>query len=304
MGWAGHLGIPLLGLVLAGPCALAAEPPAFVKAPKPAVLQMPAASEASGLAAAVRGGEFLWLVNDSGGAPVLYLAGTDGADRGQVTVKSATNVDWEDLAGFSWQGKPYLLIADTGDNLSNRSVCTLYIVPEPALPSPGQVLKGAVEPAWTLAFRYPEGPRDCEAVAVDAAGGKVLLISKRTTPPEVYELPLQPAKSGLVVARKIGLTAVKPPAGLPHPYGAQPTGLDLSADGTMAAVVSYVSVFIFPKSPQETWAAAFARKPLVLPRHGLRQAESIAFSRNGQTLFIVSEGTRSPIVTYQLHRGG
>jgi DNA-binding beta-propeller fold protein YncE len=165
------------------------------------------------------------------------------------------------------------------------------------------VLNGAVKPAWTIEFRYPDGLRDCEAVAVDAARGKVILLSKRTIPPAVYELPLSPAKAGVAVAQKIGQTDVTPPpGGFPHPFGAQPTGLDLSADGTLAAVVTYVGIFVFPRNREESWAAAFARKPVVLPRHGLWQAESIAFSRDGKKLFVVSEGARSPIVTYQLQR--
>jgi len=120
----------------------------------------------------------------------------------------------------------------------------------------------------------------------------------------VYELPLQPANGGIVVARRIGQTDVSPPAGgFPHPFGAQPTGLDFSPDGPMAAGVPYVRVFVFPKRPNAPRAAVFARKPVILPRHSLAQAESIAFSRNGRTLWVVSEGARSPLVAYQLQGG-
>jgi hypothetical protein len=293
------MGTALLGLLLATSCGLAEKEFTWVKALQPVRLQAPAATETSGLAAAVRGGDFLWLVNDSGGEPALFLIGTDGSDRGKVRVESATNLDWEDLSGFSWRGKPYLLIADVGDNEGRRASCTLYIVPEPALPTAGETLNGTVKPEWTLTFRYPDRPRDCESVAVDAERGKVILISKRTTPLEVYELPLTPGKDGLLVARKIGQTSVKPPpGGLPHPFGAQPTGLDLSADGSMAAVLSYVGVFVFPRTPTESWATAFGRKPVMLPRHGLWQAEAIAFSRNGNTLFAVSEGAGTPIIRF------
>jgi hypothetical protein len=58
----------------------------------------------------------------------------------------------------------------------------------------------------------------------------------------VYELPLAPGKGGLVAAKKIGQTDLSPPpGGFPHPFGAQPTGLDLSPDGSMAAVVTRIS---------------------------------------------------------------
>lgn len=158
----------------------------FVKVPKPSRLQAPAANETSGLAATVSGDEGLWLVNDSGGEPVLYLVGQNGADRGRVRVETATNLDWEDLAGFSWQGKPYLLIADVGDNEARRATCTLYIVPEPARPHAGDAISGSVTPAWTIEFRYPDGPRDCESVAVDAVREKVILIQPNCTTGRIW----------------------------------------------------------------------------------------------------------------------
>jgi hypothetical protein len=294
----------LPALLVAVACGHAAEESGWVKAPQPAVLQAAAATETSGLAAAVRGTDCLWLVNDSGGEPALFLIGTDGRDRGKVRVEGARNLDWEDLASFSWRGKPYLLIADVGDNDGRRPACTLYIVPEPALPPAGGMLSGSVKPEWTLEFRYPNRPLDCEAVAVDAALGKVLLLSKRTSPPGVFELPLVPGKGGLLIARKIGQTDVTPPpGGFPHPFGAQPTGLDLSPDGSTAAVLSYVGVFVFTKGARESWAAAFARKPVILPRHGLPQAEAIAFSRDGKSLYAISEGARSRLISYQRQGG-
>src|SRR3546814_8112412 len=54
-----------------------------------------------------------------------------------------------------------------------------------------------LEPAWSIAFRWPDGARDCEAVAVDAQRGEVLLISKKRTPPELFALPLRPRDDGM-----------------------------------------------------------------------------------------------------------
>jgi hypothetical protein len=254
------------------------------------------------MAAAIGAKDLLWLVNDSGGTPTLHLAGTDGSDRGGVTVDSAHNVDWEDLASFSWQGKPFLLIADTGDNAARRKSCKLYLVPEPTLPAAGKMLQGAVKPQRVIEFRYPDGPRDCESVAVDAMQGKILLLSKRTTPPGLYELPLSPPKTaGVAVAKKIGSTELRAgPGVLPHPFATQPTGLDIRADCTQAAVLTYVGVFVFPRARGETWAQAFARQPTLPPPHGLPQAEALAFSRDGKSLFVASEGARSPLARYRL----
>ncbi|RYD45094.1 MAG: hypothetical protein EOP85_09120, partial [Verrucomicrobiaceae bacterium] len=263
-------------------------------------VQADAVNEASGMAVSPRDGRFLWIINDSGSRPSIHLVQTDGTKRGQVSLKNVRNNDWEDLSAFTLDGKSYLLVADTGDNASRRGSCTLWILREPALPGDGAMLDSTAIPGWKIDFTYEDGPRDCEAVAVDEKARKILLISKRTIPPQIYELPLVlEKKRGARVARKIGSTQVKCPVFSLIPFRDQPTGLDISADGRFAAAVTYYGVFLFPKKPKESWATAFARQPTPLAPHRLAQAESVAVSRDGKSIFVVSEGKNSPIVQYQ-----
>ena len=283
---------PFLASLLAT-CPLVAEP-AFLIQPDPARLRSPAISEASGLAVSPTDAGFLWLVNDSGGTSEVHLVTTDGTPRGSVTIHAA-NRDWEDLAAFMWNGEPHLLIADVGDNGSTRERVTLHVVREPVLPAAGKSLAGKVATAWKIEFTFEDGPRDCEAVAVDAAAGRILLISKRTEPPVVYELPLRPGKHP--VARRIGTTATLGP-GSNLPFGRQPTGMDISPDNRLAAVITYLGVFLFKRSPEQTWTQAFGEPPDFLGPHGLKQAESVAFSSDGRTIFAVSEKGNSPIIRY------
>ena len=274
---------------------LAAEP-AFVVQPGDAKLTSPAVTEASGLAASPSAEGFLWMVNDSGGTPEIHLAQTDGTPRGAVTVADAVNKDWEDLAAFTFNGKPHLLIADTGDNGSARETCNLYIVREPKLPAEGETLSGKAPILWQITFTYEDGARDCESVAVDAENAKIILISKRPDPPGIYELPLKPAKNA--IARKIGATETKTPGIVSVPFANQPTGLDFSADHRKAVIVTYLGVFLFQREEKESWADAFAKNPEVLAPHKLAQAEAVAFSRDGKSIFAVSEKPNSPIVRY------
>jgi hypothetical protein len=135
---------------------------------------------------------------------------------------------------------------------------------------------------------------------VDVAGKKILLLSKRTQPPELYELPLAPPTAGgTLTARKIGSTAVTAPLDSMIPHRNQPTGMDIATDQSFAAVVTYYGVFLFPKSPTESWPTAFSRKPVSLAPHILPQAESIAISDDGNDIFVVSEGRKSPIIRYR-----
>ena len=283
-----------------GSVAMADEPKvSFVREEPKFHIESKAVDEASGLAISGRDPAFMWIVNDSGADAVVHLAGTDGADRGRITVEGATNVDWEDMASFKLEGKPYLLISDAGDNESKRGDCVLYVIEEPVLPKEGQTLIASVKPSWTIPFSYEDGPRDCESVAVDARVGKVILISKRTKPPVVYELPLKP-KEAEATAKRLGETSVAPPKGVPLlPYIAQPTGMDISPDGSMGAIVSYFGVFVFPRTGKESWGEAFAKPPVILAPHGMAQAESVAFSKDGSVLTVLSERGDKRIVTYR-----
>lgn len=289
----------LLLVVSLCPALFAAETPDYVLSSNRPSLSLSASKETSGLAASKQMNGLFWIENDSGNGPDLYLVGTDGSYQGTLHVNKAANTDWEDLDSFVLDGHPYLLIADTGDNNAARDYCTIYIVPEPKFPVKGQILDA--KPAWTIRYRYEDGSRDCEAVAVDPADKKILLLSKRTRPPAVYELPLLPEPRGKIqTAKKVALTRVERPlSALASPYGNQPTGLSLSPDGSLAAILTYHSVFLFHRKKGETWASAFSKKPVMLAPHRLKQAEAISFSNDGKTIHVLPEGTNTPVVTYK-----
>ncbi len=270
--------------------------------------------EASGLAASRREAGLFWTHGDSGGEPVLRAIQADGTLRGTVRIVGAKNIDWEDIASFDWDGRAWLLVADTGDNQAARADCALYVIaePDPAALRPGAEVSARV--AWRIPVIYPDGPRDCEAVAVDAKEGKVYLLAKRVTPHGLYALPLRPAKAGEVApaAERVGETRAFPAAQgaqrwLPVAGGAfraQPTGMDFAADGSAAVVVTYGDVLVYPRIGDETWAAALARPPRRLAPHGLEQAEAVAFGAgvNGggaaAEIHVTSEGAGAPILRY------
>lgn len=268
----------------------------------------PLITEPSGLAASHRAPGVLWAHNDSGGQPVLYAITPAGRLLGRVRLAGATNVDWEDIAAFQLDGVAYLLVADTGDNEARRHDCRLYVIrePDPAELQPDCELTAV--PAWTMPVRYPDGPRDCESVAVDAEERRVYLISKRTSPPVVYTLPLHPAPGDAPLARPVAtLTGLRPASGpaalLPLPdgrYRAQPCALDISADGRRAVVLTYGEPYLYLRALGETWAAVFNRPGLRMPPHHLRQGEGACFSPDGRTLWLTSDQRDAPIMSYRL----
>lgn len=284
----------LLGTTLAN-----AEPSFQRIEGKPETLRSPAIHEASGLACSPTDPSFLWIINDSGGTNKIHLTNTDGSLRGSVSIEGAVNKDWEDLASFSFRGKPHLLIADTGDNAAQRGSYTLYIVREPALPTDGKSLAGAIPLAWKRIFTLPGGvSADIESVAVDEKAGEILILTKRIKPAILFSIPLSPQITA-TIAEQVSKVIIKAPALPLVPFRNQPTGLDLASDSSTAAVITYYGIFLFHKKESETWQQAFSKRPESLGAHSLTQAESVAFSRDGKNLFAISEGVNSPIIHWR-----
>ncbi len=251
-----------------------------------------------------------WTHNDSGGQPVLHAFEPNGARRGNLRLTGVRNIDWEDLASFQLDGRAYLLVADVGDNASRRTDCALHIIeePDPATLSPLDETPAPV--AWTIPVRYLDGPRDVESVAVDPVAGLVYLLAKRTSPHGLYTLPLRVPADGVIPAAMP--VAQFPNARIPQPtamqammpiptgaYRAQPTSMDIAADGSAAVILSYGDILLFPRRANEPWTTTLLRAPVILPPHGLAQAEGIAFGADHRTIYVTSETAESGILRYK-----
>lgn len=255
-------------------------------------------TEISGLAASHAHEDVLWAINDSGHPARLYAISRRGRLLARYDVDGARNIDWEDLASFELNGRHYLLVADTGDNGGRRHEFVLYVFEEPATLGDGRL-----KPAWTLRARWPDGPRDCEAVAVDAAIGQIVLISKKRVPPELFTLPLadphgrtlEPRRRG----RLTGVPQVSDEQRRKDPESArlfaQVTSADVSPDRSTLAVLTYGSVLFYRRQPAEDWAAAVARPPEAHNVPPIPQAEALTWSAGGAGLYASGEFHPAPI---------
>jgi len=252
--------------------------------------------EASGLARSQRSSDVVWVVNDDGPS-VLHAIDSTGGMLGRVKVKDASNRDWEDLASFALDGTPYLLVADIGDNDGKRKDVRFYVIEEP---DPGEK---KVDFAWRVDFSYPGGPRDAESVAVDVENERVLILSKRDIPARLFSVPLRPDSKKRQKASRLGAVG-----GLPQPnrrdvefavkknnWYWQPTSMDISDDGSRAAVLTYGGVFLFDRQPGMDWVDALQGIPRVVSRTSNRQAEAITFTVAGDALLIALEQQNSPL---------
>lgn len=258
--------------------------------------------EVSGLAASHRHSDVLWLLDDGGNPARLFAVSRRGRKLATVAVEGVVKTDWEDLAAFDLDGRHYLLIADTGDNGGLRKTLQLHVLEEPSRIEDG----GTVRPAWSIAFRWPDGPRDVEAVTVDAVRGEILLISKKRQPPELFALPLQPAH-GLQTARRVGHLAGVPQASAEdqreNPALArrrsQVTAAAVSPDRGTLAVLTYHDLLLYRRRGDEDWAQTVARKPQTHELPWLPQPEALDWARNGRALFATGEFAPAPLVYLQ-----
>jgi len=285
----------VLGLSLAGPSVLcASEPVGEIVGMLPSELD-----EASGMACSLRNPGLWWLNNDSGAKPKLHAIFPDGRYQGSLQVRDCEAVDWEDCTSFLHEGKPCLLIADVGDNTATRSQVTLIVVAEPAASALSPERKLMVDSLWRVTLVFPDGPRDCEAVAVDAQGERVLLLSKRTRPPVLYSVPLRPSTTGPVTAQRlVSLDWLRPTDAKQPKYGGQPTALSISADGWHAALLTYDGLWIFDRKPGQSWEQCLGQPGRRFSLGLLPQAEAAAMDATGRTLLVTTEGRIAPILRF------
>lgn len=258
-------------------------------------------NEASGLARSQRSADVLWSMNDDGKA-LLFAFDLQGRHLGKVEIDGANNKDWEDLASFTLDGTPYLLIADIGDNQAKRKTRRLYIVVEP---KPGDK---SADVAWKVTYRYAGGPRDIESIAVDTDSETVLLLSKREIPAVLYSLPLKPETDETLVAERLGTVT-----SLPQPSASdvqvapktdnwywQPTGMDIAADNRSALVLTYAGVYYYHRDPGQSWIEVFAKPPLGVGLNKVKKAEAICFNASGNAAYVTVEQKHAPLLRIDL----
>jgi hypothetical protein len=253
-------------------------------------------NEASGIQAGDDG--VFFLHNDDG--TLLFITDASGRDLGSQPVADAKNRDWEDITRVPGPDGPLLVIGDIGDNRNARKRVSLYFVPEP---DPGDP-EAEVRVRHRLRFTYPDGPRDVESMAYDPDSGRILLLSKRDQPPRLYALPLDLALwQHELEAEFLGeVPGFRPPTRrdiLRNPrrglWVSQPTGMDISPDGRMAAVITYRSLYLFRREASESWAEAFGKTPEEFIGPPGNHDEAVGFSRDGRAVFVTTERRPAPV---------
>ena len=248
----------------------------------------PGATELSGLVVSATRRDVLWSLNDSGNRPALLAFTGSGRSVAEVTVAGAENVDWEDMAA----GRPgTLLVGDIGDNAAQRPSVNVLKVPEPRAGA------SAVAPAARYELRYPDGPRDAEALLFDRSDGSLVIVSKSFGPPGGIYVARRPSSRRVTTMRRAGAVKLE--------EGEAVTAGDVSADGRTIVLRTYDRAFAWRRRAGETVAAALRRRPCVVDVGliGEVQGETLALTRDGTAFYTVPEGPRPALRRYETSGG-
>ncbi len=251
------------------------------------ILENKQIKESSGVACSRLNRGVFWTHNDSGDGPWVYAFNEKGQDLAQVTLTGVAFRDCEDMCSFTLKKVHYLLLADVGDNALRRKDYTLYLVREPKLDTTKRRAKLDVKPEVVIRYMYPDGPHNCESVAVDPVRKVILTVNKDGQEKHVYEIPL-PDRSprALITPKRIGTLKTKLPT----------LAMDISPDGQRAIILHGGQALIFTRGADEAWAKAFTRKPRTIKVPRRKQGESICYGPDGRTLFLTSEKLPTPLL--------
>jgi hypothetical protein len=252
------------------------------------------------------GGVF-FLHNDEG-SPSIYIADTDGRHLGKIKIRDAKNRDWESITRIPADSGPLLVLGDTGDNKARYKSVKLYFVEEPR-PSASGTYPEKVDLLHKLKVRYPDGPRDCEAMAYDPASNMILFLTKRDHPPRLYGLPVEEAlQAGKAELQYLGdVPGFRPPTVADlfsskkrGQWISNPTGMDISSDGRRAAVITYRSLYLFERAEGESWAEAFQKEPLEYVGPPGLHDEAVTFGFGTSDVYVSTERRPTPVYKLEL----
>jgi hypothetical protein len=243
--------------------------------------------EASGIADSRANPGCLWVEEDSGNPPDIYLLKYNGSLLKKIAIKGAQNRDWEDMAVSSGPaaGTSYIYLADIGDNNSSYKSCSILRFPEP------DAAKDVVEDWDKINFIYPDGPHDAEAILVDDATKDIYVITKRDAQSKVYKLAYPQSLTEVNIAAFV--------TGLPY------TGVvsaAFSKNGQEFIIKTYTSLFYYTRKSGESMDAALTKAATTLSYQLEPQGEAVCFKNDNTGFYTLSEKSFAPSVSLNFYK--
>ena len=253
-------------------------------------------NEASGLDVSVRYRDRLYHNNDSGDALRFYLSHLKGEGARAVDVQGPKPLDIEELSLGPCGRQTCIYLGDIGDNPAKRSEVAFTLVREL------RDFPDKVKPLRTVRARYPDGAHNAEAFAVHP-NGDLFLVTKPAdavmatpVPAKVYKLTAAQLRNDREVQTFEKIGEIDLPtfmARAPFPASIA-TGLDISADGERAILLTYLAAmdlgFDLAKGLPAEWAEG--RDYRVIKLDPMPQEEAVAWLPDGKGFLYDTELTR------------
>jgi hypothetical protein len=231
--------------------------------------------EVSGIVASRANPGLLWVHNDSGNAPELFLIDEKMQIRSVVTLQGAMNRDWEDIAQRvdPTSGKNFLYVGDIGDNDGAKEFKYIYVLEEPKIgPSQSNLV---LRDFKTIVVRLEDGSKDSETLLADPLSDDFFVITKREDPISVYRF--KASFSDTVTARRVATLTI--PEVVSADYSSK-RGLLLK---------NYESVYFWPARKGFDIEKLLQETPARVPYEREPQGEAITWSHDATSFYTLSE---------------
>ena len=234
--------------------------------------------EASGLVSSVTNAGHLWVINDSGNEPEVYLID----DKAEVVLtcklEKIKNRDWEDIAIGKAPGSDemFVYVAEVGDNEAKYDFKYLYRFVEPVMTEDKKI---SIEHTQVMVVSLPDGARDMEAIAIDHTTGDLYLVSKREENVSVYSVPFNQLIDGdTIVPQKV----------VTLPYH-NVVAADVSFGGKEILMKTYDEILYWNTGDSLNLVQAIQLQATTLNYSPEPQGESIAWTLDGSGFYTLSE---------------
>lgn len=245
-------------------------------------------NEASGIAASSHYENALWVHNDSGNDPLLFLINREGETLKTFYVKGIENRDWEDIAIGPGpdEDKQYLYLGEIGDNLTRFDTKFIYRIEEPIVSLEESSAIDTISNFDVIEFRYPEKTQNAEALMVDPVTKDIYIIAKNLDDPSIYRLAYeQTATDQLLTLEKTGRLTIES-KGLQD----QITAGDISPDGLEVLIKTYGHIYYWKRENTQTSISDLLQsQPVKIPYEPEPQGEAITFTPESDGFYTLSE---------------
>jgi hypothetical protein len=188
-------------------------------------------------------------------------------------------------------GVDYLYLGDIGDNDSRRREIRILRFAEPKVSGQPKI---DVDQVVQIRLKYPDAPRDAEALFVDPTTRDLYVITKE---PGRARLFMAPADE---LDKQDGGTPITLRLVHSLPLG-DVSAAAISPDGSGIILRQEAAGWFWPRRTGMSVADALSDDPIHVAVRGDEQGpngEAICFSADGRAYFTVSEGKKQPIYEF------